>query len=750
MVEGVYVVQAFVKDGDDAADEWEDASHVIGGTSGPVTVRARATTDGVLTVSGLGWVNDRTGAFVDNPTVALYSAPACHHPHSAVTVEYAEEASVLTWRDAQSTVVDCDNASANIWVTGLKPDTNYLMRHRINGGDPSCMSIDDCPQTGKRSLPTDPSPLFPNWSWYQNLDGTSLYYAPYDMTVHLFVGAISAASIGPAAVQPLAIDKYGTCLDATMAFPCTPTPRWYYWPQNDMEEFKPSVGVFRILPATNKSSSPATFLSATKRVEDSDTNRGGNTEEREIDLAGNPVFEINVRVLQHRLEVAYGCVGPCQWNAGDVPAVPILDFHRDVDRFPDRYVMLAGTRKCLPNVGNPNTDGEPDGRSGSGGGTALVGPWWNCSVATQLDSTDPLGTGTADGKWWSGELIIAVDSEGRFDGGRGWVWNSFDQLDPHDSRPDARLAVCLDDADKCTTGPQCVPQYGCYRDPYGCVASAGTGHVGGDCTVRGMREYLHANAFSLDTDGNIVISLRRQNKAVKLRYTSGEGDGSLIWALGAGGDFCTREPGTNTCRTYSSQDPLGTVVPWSQWPNPSNFFSMPHTTYFSNDGDFLVYDNGRVRCDQEPGAGGDVYLCGAPPDDNPAGFQGSRGQAWSLTFNKDGSPKSADPLLNFILGPRPDDPTRWIYTESVGSAQKLPGTGRDGLPGSQNYVFVAGTVKIALYPSVATVAYLIEVARDMNGTPVNAYRSKLQAIDPTKQLLTYRGYSTGSIADGTP
>jgi len=51
-------------------------------------------------------------------------------------------------------------------------------------------------------------------------------------------------------------------------------------------------------------------------------------------------------------------------------------------------------------------------------------------------------------------------------------------------------------------------------------------------------DWTHTNAvvYSKD-DGNILISIRHQNWVLKVNYTDGTGDGSILWHLGEGGDF---------------------------------------------------------------------------------------------------------------------------------------------------------------------------------------------------------------------
>jgi arylsulfate sulfotransferase len=54
----------------------------------------------------------------------------------------------------------------------------------------------------------------------------------------------------------------------------------------------------------------------------------------------------------------------------------------------------------------------------------------------------------------------------------------------------------------------------------------------------GFPDWTHTNAVIYSqTDGNIVISMRHQNWLLKINYDNAQGDGSIIWHLGEGGDF---------------------------------------------------------------------------------------------------------------------------------------------------------------------------------------------------------------------
>jgi len=86
-----------------------------------------------------------------------------------------------------------------------------------------------------------------------------------------------------------------------------------------------------------------------------------------------------------------------------------------------------------------------------------------------------------------GDVVIDVDPTNNF--AVKWVWNEFDHLDVN-------------------------------RHPYM------------------FPDWTHTNAiiYSAD-DNNILISIRHQNWIVKVNYTDGTGDGSIMWHFGAQGDF---------------------------------------------------------------------------------------------------------------------------------------------------------------------------------------------------------------------
>ena len=116
----------------------------------------------------------------------------------------------------------------------------------------------------------------------------------------------------------------------------------------------------------------------------------------------------------------------------------------------------------------------------------------------------------------------------------------------------------------------------------------------------GVNDWLHTNAAQGTADGNIIISQRSQDWVIKINYDNGKGDGSVIWHLGAGGDFTIVNPPTNqTCNA--------TTIPGN--PNIIPWFTHQHDVHY----DFLddasgsgfmimtVFDDGDTREAQCPG-----------------------------------------------------------------------------------------------------------------------------------------------------
>lgn len=194
--------------------------------------------------------------------------------------------------------------------------------------------------------------------------------------------------------------------------------------------------------------------------------------------------------------------------------------------------------------------------------------------------TDVQGPGAVD---VIGDEILVLDSNLQV----VWAWDAFDFLDT------SRMAVL---GEACPSGAGCAP--------YHLAPTA--------------NDWLHGNSLDLTPDGQILYSMRHQDWLIKVNFDNGRGDGSVIWRLGAGGDF-----------QIVSNDPY----PWFSHQHDANLM-------VTTDGPTLfVLDDGNTREAQDPGAH-------------------TRGQVLRL----DEQARIATPAINADLG---------VYAFALGAAQRL-------------------------------------------------------------------------------
>ena len=120
-------------------------------------------------------------------------------------------------------------------------------------------------------------------------------------------------------------------------------------------------------------------------------------------------------------------------------------------------------------------------------------------------------------------------------------------------------------------------------------------HGGGGCprfneNFTTANDWLHTNAAQMTTDGNIIISERSQDYVVKVNYQNGHGDGSILWRLGAYGNFTLLNPPQQTCG-----DP--NVFPWFTHQHDAAFQYNARNTQIGV-GVFSVFDDGNLRNSQ--------------------------------------------------------------------------------------------------------------------------------------------------------
>ncbi len=119
------------------------------------------------------------------------------------------------------------------------------------------------------------------------------------------------------------------------------------------------------------------------------------------------------------------------------------------------------------------------------------------------------------------------------------------------------------------------------------------------CSGFSGNDWLHTNAIQGTVDGNIIISQRAQDWVIKINYARGKGDGSVIWHMGAGGDFSITNPPSGSC-TAPTIPGEPNILPW---------FTHQHDAAFqyqddaSGDGFMImtVFDDGNTRAANCPG-----------------------------------------------------------------------------------------------------------------------------------------------------
>jgi len=141
-----------------------------------------------------------------------------------------------------------------------------------------------------------------------------------------------------------------------------------------------------------------------------------------------------------------------------------------------------------------------------------------------------------------------------------WAWDAFAHEDVN------RAAI---------DGDVCLPNAG------GCPP----GNPGND--------WLHSNAIQGTVDGNIIMSQRSQDWVIKINYARGKGDGTVIWHLGAGGDFTIANPPSTTCfdPTFPGNP---NIFPWFTHQHDAHF---DYEDYASGTGYMIltVFDDGNTR-----------------------------------------------------------------------------------------------------------------------------------------------------------
>lgn len=290
---------------------------------------------------------------------------------------------------------------------------------------------------------------------------------------------------------------------------------------------------------------------------------------REYDLAGNILRETNVAAISAELE-AMGKEG-------------IDAFSHEIFRFPN------GDTGLIANV------------------EKVFGTAYDSNINTVHSNVDVLG-----------DMAIVLDSNLRVK----WAWDQFDHATQFDSwktngSPLPAYTGVLNET--CSQNPGCPPLKNI--DP-------NTGQL---YTV--ANDWTHSNSLAPTPDGNLIMSIRHQDMVVKINYSNGSGDGSILWRLGPQGDFALSIPAGQTAYEF--------------------FNSHEHDAEYTPTGLISLFDNGNTRNSLY---GGD-----------------SRGQAWQIN-DSDPSDLTATRVVNVDLG---------AFSSATGSAQRLA---------NNNYHFYLGYI----------------------------------------------------------
>lgn len=121
-----------------------------------------------------------------------------------------------------------------------------------------------------------------------------------------------------------------------------------------------------------------------------------------------------------------------------------------------------------------------------------------------------------------GDMILILDHNMQLQ----WAWDSF-------AHQDLSREATLDDL--------------CYHASEGCPPF--------NQNFTTANDWTHANAVQYTLDGNLLLSERSQDWALKIAYQNGQGDGHLIWRMGPYGDFTISNPGQTPCGSPQ-------VYPW--------------------------------------------------------------------------------------------------------------------------------------------------------------------------------------------
>jgi len=356
---------------------------------------------------------------------------------------------------------------------------------------------------------------------------------------------------------------------------------------------------------------------------------------RQVDLAGNIVRETNMGAIQQQL-IAMNAVDGGSCTGITNPAVGtacVGSFHHDaIQTLPNGYMAaLLDTERIYP-------------------------------AGTQ-GSTSPIDI--------IGDMIVVLNANWQV----VWYWDVFDPNGGGNGYPQLPVTQTAPLGETCGVSTSGCP-------PMFLVTGNEVAH-----------DWLHANSLYYwpapqngnTTGGDFILSLRHQDRILRINYKDGAGDGSIVWQMGPPDDGLLQP--SNFTLTNTWNDP---------WP----WYSHQHDVGIENGGanPMTLFDNGDTRTVADPplglgGTTGGVSNC-KPYDCD------SRGMVLTITAQPTSNTATngiLTPVASFDLGG---------YSTAMGSAQLLS----DG-----NYFFVNPIVFVLA--KVSTFAYSEEVSSTSPPSP---------------------------------
>jgi hypothetical protein len=685
-----------------------------------------------------------------HPLVKLLTVPSCSAGQD-VTTQFRDP-TTGHWKDLETRACSSPNGKGktqNFLIGGVRPDANdkICVRYRTGGRHSAAVASTLGSVPIRIRLPK----TFGISTGHEGDSNSKYDVAFLAYNRNMYVGDVPEADIGGPCC-----DSAPTCQGASCCSSPSAGPPWQNtalkqkncWAAPTAVDVTDGKLLWYWSPTTLGSQNPAdanaafsfTYYLTLRIVGDSDSATGGQIDGRspgvfvvgqddegrtrdpesvgpnllrEIDLAGNPLWETNVYALNSRLPAGF----------------VLADFHHDlVPTQNGDLIMLVHTVRCLAHMGP---------------GVAVSGVTNPCPL-------DPDGNPQQK---WLGDGLLAVDRNGNV----LWSWNSFDHDTAGEILRTRRPRVPGSDG-SFSSYPYCLAATG--ADGASCHQATGTGTantgdpllcvgLSNECPVKFANDYEHMNSMFLDHDGDLIVSSRFQSwvMKIKLDYPVNDGDGSVVWKLGQCKDVDS-DPDDPLC--FRTSDPGGPTQGMSD-----NWFSFQHNATVVHDGSLMLFDNENIKCRTDfydPNQGS----CTNGWTDCVPGYQAydahacpfaSRGQSWKLHPNT----MIANPTELNVSFPQLDaggpsgtgTPPASLFADALGAAQKLPHHG---------WSFDAG--RLAYTDGNPNQAQLLEYGC-LDGTTDDGADEKAACTTQVVRVLKtnhmlYRGYRMPDLYGGVP